>query len=74
MYIRNNNGPKMFPCRTPKVTRRASDNLFSPEVSAVSDYSSTKKTTAKTRGETPTADNLDIIDETGPGCTVGAGN
>ena len=63
MYIRNNNGPKMFPCRTPKVTRRASDNLFSPEVWAVSDYSSTKKTTAKTGGggETPTTDdNLDI--------------
>ena len=64
MYIRNNNGPKMFPCRTPKVTRRASDNLFSPEVWAVSDYSSTKKTTAKTGGGgggTPTTDaNLDI--------------
>ena len=50
MYMRNNNRPKMLPCGTPKVTGRASDNLFSPEVSAVSDYSSTKKTTAKTGG------------------------
>ena len=50
MYIRNNNRPKMLPCGTLKVTGRASDNLFSPEVSAVSDYSSTKKTTAKTGG------------------------
>ena len=50
MYVRNNNRPKMLPCGTPKVTGRASDNSFSPEVSAVSDYSSTKKTTAKTGG------------------------
>ena len=57
MYVRNNNRPKMLPCGTPKVTGRASDNLFSPEVSAVPDCSSTKKTTAKTRGETPTDDN-----------------
>ena len=50
----------MLPCGTPKVTGRASDNSFSERVSAVSDKSSTKKTTAKTEGETPTADNLDI--------------
>ena len=37
IYIRNNNGPKMFPCGTPKATGRASDNLFSQRVSAFSD-------------------------------------
>ena len=59
IYKELSSGPKMLPCGTPKVTGRASDNSFSPEVRC---FRSLKYDVnhSKALVETPTDDNLDI--------------